>query len=80
VPGGQRDGSLRPYSRISIPEPLLFLSSSSSVILYDTVIATKFQYILTPFIFLYSLHVSVPTGHPQVRYTISYFSVFEDGP
>jgi hypothetical protein len=28
---------------------------------------------LTPFNFLfYSLHVSAPTGHPQVRYTISY--------
>jgi hypothetical protein len=28
----------------------------------------------TPFNFLfYSLHVSDPTGHPQVRYTISYF-------
>jgi hypothetical protein len=27
------DGSLRPYSRFSIPEPLLFLSSSSSVVL-----------------------------------------------
>jgi hypothetical protein len=28
---------------------------------------------LTPFnFFFYSLHVSAPTGHPQVRYTISY--------
>jgi hypothetical protein len=33
VPRGQRDGSLRPYSRFSRPEPLLFLSSSSSVVL-----------------------------------------------
>jgi hypothetical protein len=33
VPLGQRDGSLRPYSRLSRPEPLLFLSSSSSVVL-----------------------------------------------
>jgi hypothetical protein len=32
VPRGQRDGSLRPYSRLSRPEPLLFLSSSSSVV------------------------------------------------
>jgi hypothetical protein len=32
---------------------------------------------LTPFNFLlYSLHVSVPTGHPQVRYTISYYFCF----
>jgi hypothetical protein len=32
---------------------------------------------LTPFNFLfYSLHVSAPTGHPQVRYTIT-ISVFE---
>jgi hypothetical protein len=31
VPRGQRDASLRPYSRISRPEPLLFLPSSSSV-------------------------------------------------
>jgi hypothetical protein len=30
---GQRDGSIRPYSRFSKPEPLLFLSSSSSVAL-----------------------------------------------
>jgi hypothetical protein len=30
---GQRDGSLRPYSRFSRQEPLLFLSSSSSVVL-----------------------------------------------
>jgi hypothetical protein len=30
VPCGQRDGSLRPYSRISRPEPLLFLPSCSS--------------------------------------------------
>jgi hypothetical protein len=29
----QRDGSLRPYSRFSRPEPLLFLPSSSSVVL-----------------------------------------------
>jgi hypothetical protein len=33
VPRGQRDGSLRPYSRISRPEPILFLSSSASVVL-----------------------------------------------
>jgi hypothetical protein len=30
MPRGQRDGSLRPYSRLPSPEPLLFLSSSSS--------------------------------------------------
>jgi hypothetical protein len=33
VPRGQRDGSLRPYSRFSRPGPLLFLSSSSSIVL-----------------------------------------------
>jgi hypothetical protein len=33
VPRGQRDGSLRPYSRISRPQPPLFLSSSSSTVL-----------------------------------------------
>jgi hypothetical protein len=33
VPRGQRDWSLRPYSRFSRPEPLPFLSSSSSVVL-----------------------------------------------
>jgi hypothetical protein len=32
-PRGYRDGSLRPYSRISRPEPLLFLLSISSVVL-----------------------------------------------
>jgi hypothetical protein len=32
VPRVQRGGSLRPYSRISRPEPLLFLPSSSSVV------------------------------------------------
>jgi hypothetical protein len=33
VPRVQRDGSLRPYSGLSRPEPLLYLSSSSSVAL-----------------------------------------------
>jgi hypothetical protein len=33
VPRGQRDGYLRPYSRISRPEPLPFLPSCSSIIL-----------------------------------------------
>jgi hypothetical protein len=33
IEGGQRDGSLRPYSRLSRPEPLLFIASSSSVVL-----------------------------------------------
>jgi hypothetical protein len=33
VPRGQRDGSLQPYSRLSRPEPLLFLPSSFSVVL-----------------------------------------------
>jgi hypothetical protein len=33
VPHGQHDGSLRPYSRICRSKPLLFLSSSSSVVL-----------------------------------------------
>jgi hypothetical protein len=38
-------------------------------------IATKFQYVNSPF-FIFScrsLHVSAPTGHPQVRYTIRCF-------
>jgi hypothetical protein len=33
VPRGQRNGPLRPYSRISRPEPLLFLPSRSSIVL-----------------------------------------------
>jgi hypothetical protein len=33
VSHGQRDGSLQSYSRFSRPEPLLFLLSSSSVVL-----------------------------------------------
>jgi hypothetical protein len=33
VPRGQRDGSPRPYSRLSRQEPVLFLSSSSPVVL-----------------------------------------------
>jgi hypothetical protein len=33
VPRGQRDGSLWPYSRLSRLEPLLFLPSSSSIVL-----------------------------------------------
>jgi hypothetical protein len=33
VPRGQRDESLRSYSRLSRPEPLLFLPSSSSIVL-----------------------------------------------
>jgi hypothetical protein len=37
-------------------------------------IATKFQYINSPFfILLHSLYVSAPTGHLQVRYTIRCF-------
>jgi hypothetical protein len=47
---GQRDGSLLPYSRLSRPEPLLFLPSSSSVVLtkMSAVRCTK-----------YSLHTKV---------------------
>jgi hypothetical protein len=33
VPRGQRDGSLRPYSGLSRPEPLLFIPSSSLIVL-----------------------------------------------
>jgi hypothetical protein len=33
VPRGQHNGSLQPYSRFSRPEPLLFLPSSSPIIL-----------------------------------------------
>jgi hypothetical protein len=33
MPRGQRDGSLRQYSRLSRPEPLLFLPSISSIVL-----------------------------------------------
>jgi hypothetical protein len=33
MPRGHRDEFLRPYSRLSRPEPLLFLPSSSSVAL-----------------------------------------------
>jgi hypothetical protein len=33
IDGGQRDESLRPYSPLSKPEPILFLPSSSSVVL-----------------------------------------------
>jgi hypothetical protein len=33
VSRGQRNGSLRPYSWFSIPEPLHFLPSSSSIVL-----------------------------------------------
>jgi hypothetical protein len=38
-------------------------------------IATKFQYVSSPFFIFpsYSLHVSAPMGHPQVRYTIRCF-------
>jgi hypothetical protein len=48
------------------------------LILYDTVNRNKVSiYINSLYFFIfYSLHVSAPTGHPQVRY-ISYFSVFE---
>jgi hypothetical protein len=38
-------------------------------------IATKFQYINSLlFSLFYSLHISAPTGHPQMRYTISYLT------
>jgi hypothetical protein len=33
LPRSQRDGSIRPYSRFSRPEPLLFLLSSFSIVL-----------------------------------------------
>jgi hypothetical protein len=33
VPRGQRDGSLRPYSRLNRPEMLLFLSNISPTVL-----------------------------------------------
>jgi hypothetical protein len=33
MPRGQHDGSLRPYSRLSRPEPILFFRSSSSSVL-----------------------------------------------
>jgi hypothetical protein len=33
MPCGQRGGSLRPYSRFSRPKPLLFLQSTSSIVL-----------------------------------------------
>jgi hypothetical protein len=33
VPLGQRDRNLRPYSRLSTLEPLLYLPSSSSIVL-----------------------------------------------
>jgi hypothetical protein len=33
MPRGERDGSLRPYNRISRPELLFFLPSSSSIVL-----------------------------------------------
>jgi hypothetical protein len=33
VPRGQREGSLRPYSRLYKPKPLTFLSSSFSIVL-----------------------------------------------
>jgi hypothetical protein len=47
------------------------------LILYDTINLNKVSIYITPFIFLfYSLHVSAPMGHPQVRYAISYFSAF----
>jgi hypothetical protein len=37
-------------------------------------IATKFRYVNSPFFsFLHTLHVSAPTGHLHVRYTIRYF-------
>jgi hypothetical protein len=33
VSRGQRNGYLRPYSRLSRPEPLIFLPNSSSIVL-----------------------------------------------
>jgi hypothetical protein len=37
-------------------------------------IATKFQYVNSFLFSSFSLHVSAPTGHLQVRYTIGYFN------
>jgi hypothetical protein len=41
VPRGQRDGSLRLYSRFSRPESLLFLPSSSSIV--PTRLSTRYR-------------------------------------
>jgi hypothetical protein len=45
MPRGQRDGSLRQYSRLSRPEPILFLSilflSSSSLIVLTRLGGTR---------------------------------------
>jgi hypothetical protein len=60
VPRGQLDGSLRPYSRLSRREPLIFLSSSSSIVL--TMLSGPLCYKIR----LYSLfHVSSATTRPE---------------
>jgi hypothetical protein len=47
---------------------------SIQLVPYDTVNRNKVSIRQLPlfFIFLHSLHVSAPTGHPHVRYTIRY--------
>jgi hypothetical protein len=53
---------------------LLISSVFSNWLLMTPSIATKFQYVNSPFYFSsHSLHISAPTGHPQVRYTIRCF-------
>jgi hypothetical protein len=44
VPRGQGDRSLRPYSRLSTPEPLLLLPSSSSVVLGPKYVESEIHY------------------------------------
>jgi hypothetical protein len=66
----------------SILFSVLLLTCSNGILLTDSLWHRQSDQSfnrLTPFYFFflfYSLHVSAPTGHPQVRYTISYISVF----
>jgi hypothetical protein len=80
VPRGQRNGSLRPYSRISRPNPLRFLPSSS-LILFIRLSGprsrpTTSQIILAPGIEPgpLDLYPGTLTSRPQRRSTFFYIT------
>jgi hypothetical protein len=81
----QHDGSLWPYSRISRPEPLLFLSSSSSIVLTRlsgfTISSQLFcEFLLIRNVFLRNRALSEPDScinnfsSPLISKVVLYFS------
>jgi hypothetical protein len=68
-------GSLKVYESILLKKEIAFKEGEIQLVPYDAVNRNKVSIRQLPFFifFSYSLHVSAPTGHPQVRYTIRCF-------